>query len=63
MVFCFAILLATFNWGRIILGIWLKRRRRLQKIDTLLEPPKGPVVHPEFRLEDADDRITRRDAE
>jgi hypothetical protein len=61
--FWFAVLLAAFNWGRILLSTWLKSQRRRREIQTRLEDPKGPVVHPEFRVDDADDRITRRDAE
>jgi hypothetical protein len=70
MAFWFAVLLAAFNWGRIGLSAWLKSRRRRHEIEARLEPPKGPVVHPEFRLDDVDDRIKhvddrieRRDAE
>ena len=63
MFFWFTILLASFNWGRIILSAWLKARRRRRELQSHLDAPKGKVVHPEFRLDDADDRIPRRDAE
>jgi hypothetical protein len=61
LFFWLALGAAGYNFIRWCVDAWLRKRRRNAEIERRLEEPKGPVVHPEFRLEDADERITRRE--
>jgi hypothetical protein len=63
LLFWLASAAAVYNGLRWCLDTWNRKRRRQVEIQRHLEEPKGPVVHPEFRLEDVDERITRRDVE
>ena len=62
-LFWLAAAAAVYNFLRWCLDSWLRSKRRRAEIQRHLEEPKGPIRHPEFRLEDVDERITRRDVE
>jgi hypothetical protein len=63
LLFWLAAAAAVYNALRWCLDAWNRRRHRQAEIKRHLEEPQGPIRHPEFRLEDADERITRRDVE
>jgi hypothetical protein len=63
LLFWLAAAAAAYNGFRWCLDAWIRKRRRQLEIERHLQEPKGPVLHPEFRLDPADERVTRRDVE